>query len=154
VQHRSHSTHYRSLSDNASTGPSSRGRVCALCCALYCRSLLSRVSALYCQPQKRNYAPARSKVLVCEGRYGSMAIEYRGRPLRWREIAAPAKPQVLDTPARNARPSVPISVKKRKWAPSANHPWHQAIRREVQKRVSKSAATASRPSLAWPSASP
>jgi hypothetical protein len=45
--------------------------------------------------QKRNYAPARSKVLVCEGRYGSMAIEYRGRPLRRREIAAPAKPQVL-----------------------------------------------------------
>src|SRR5215468_2552399 len=60
---------------------------------------------LQLERQKRNYAPTRSKVLVYEGRYGSMAIEYRGRPLRWREIAAPAKPQVLDTPARNARPS-------------------------------------------------
>src|SRR6266850_2272065 len=109
---------------------------------------------LQLEPQNRNYAPARSKVLVCEGRYGSMAIEYRGRPLRWREIAAPAKPQVLDTPARNGRPRIPISVKKRKWAPPANHPWHQAVRREVQKRTSKLAATASRPSLAWPSASP
>jgi hypothetical protein len=39
---------------------------------------------------------------------------------------------------------MPISVKKRKWAPSANHPWHQGVRREVQKRASKVAATASR----------
>ena len=106
------------------------------------------------EPQRQNYAPARSKVLVCEGRYGGLAIEYRGRPLRWREIVAPAKPQVLDTPARKARPCMPISVKKRKWAPPENHPWHQAVRREVQKRASKLAATASRPTLAWPSASP
>src|ERR1700720_592962 len=77
------------------------------------------------EPQKRNYAPARSKVLVCEGRHGGLAIEYRGRPQCWREIAAPAKPQVLDAPAREARPRVPISVKKRKWVPPANHPWHQ-----------------------------
>jgi hypothetical protein len=104
--------------------------------------------------QRGNYAPARSKVLVCEGRHGSLAIEYRGRPLSWREIAAPAKPQVHDTAARNARPHVAISVKKRKWVPPANHPWHQAIRREVQKRASKLAATASRSTLAWPSASP
>jgi transposase len=106
------------------------------------------------EPQRQNYAPARSKVLVCEGRYGGLAIEYRGRPLRWREIVAPAKPQVLDTPAGKARPRMAISVKKRKWAPPANHPWHQAVRREVQKRASKLAASASRPTLAWPSASP
>src|SRR6516225_7161925 len=62
------------------------------------------------EPQRQNYAPARSKVLVCEGRYGGLAIEYRGRPLRWREIVAPAKPQVLDTPVRKARPRMPISV--------------------------------------------
>jgi Helix-turn-helix domain len=106
------------------------------------------------EPQSQSYAPARSKVLVCEGRYGGLAIEYRGRPLRWREIVAPAKPQVLDTPARKARSRMPISVKKRKWRPPANHPWHQAVRREVQKRASKLAATVSRPSLAWSSASP
>ena len=45
------------------------------------------------EPQSQSYAPTRSKVLVCEGRYGGLAIEYRGRPLRWREIDAPAKPQ-------------------------------------------------------------
>ena len=30
------------------------------------------------QPQSRYYAPAQSKVLVCEGRHGTLAIEYRG----------------------------------------------------------------------------
>jgi hypothetical protein len=106
------------------------------------------------EPQSQSYAPTRSKVLVCEARYGGLAIEYRGRPLRWREIVAPAKPQDLDTPVRKALPHMPISVKKRKWTPPANHPWHQAVRREVQKRVSKLAATAPRTTLAWPSASP
>ena len=106
------------------------------------------------EPQSQSYAPTRSKVLVCEVQYGGLAIEYRGRPLRWREIVAPAKPQIFDTPIRNARPRMPISVKKRKWAPPANHPWHQAVRREVQKRASKLAAPASRSTLAWPSASP
>ena len=47
------------------------------------------------EPQSRHYAPARGKVLVCEGRYGSIAIEYRGRALRWQEIPAPAQPRVL-----------------------------------------------------------
>jgi hypothetical protein len=106
------------------------------------------------EPQRRNYAPARSKVLVYEGRHGGLAIEYRGRPLCWREIAAPAKPQVLDAPALDARPRIPISVKKRKWVPPTNHPWHQAVRREVQKRYPKRAPNASRPSLARSSASP
>lgn len=27
-------------------------------------------------------------VLVCEGRHGNIAIEYRGRPLRWQEVPA------------------------------------------------------------------
>ena len=91
-----------------------------------------RQSFFQLEPQSQSYAPTRSKVLVCEGRYGGLAIEYRGRPLRWREIVAPAKPQDLDTPVRKALPHMPISVKKRKWTPPANHPWHQAVRREVQ----------------------
>ncbi len=105
-------------------------------------------------PQNRHYAPAQSKVLVCEGRHGSIAIEYRGRALRWQEIPAPAKPQVQETPAGNTRPRVPIAVKKRKWTPPANHPWHQAVRREVQKRYPQRDVSTSRPSLARPSASP
>jgi hypothetical protein len=78
---------------------------------------------LQLEPQRRNYAPARSKVLVCEGRYGSMAIEYRGCPLYWREIAAPAhadfrqetevgtagKPSVVSSgPPRGAEASLPV----------------------------------------------
>ncbi len=104
--------------------------------------------------QRGNYAPARSKVWVCEGRHGNLAIEYRGRPVSWREIAAPAKAEGLDTAARNARPRVPISVKKRKWTPPANHPWHQAARRAVQKRASQLPATVSCPLLVGSSASP
>ncbi len=51
------------------------------------------------QPQSRHYAPARGKVLVCEGRAGSIAIEYRGHALPWREIQLPAA-RVPRTPAR------------------------------------------------------
>ena len=56
------------------------------------------------EPQRQNYAPARSKVLVCEGRYGGLAIEYRGRPLRCREIVAPPSRRFsIHRSARRAR---------------------------------------------------
>jgi len=100
--------------------------------------------------RSRNYAPARSKVLVCEGRGGSLSIEYRRRELPFREIPAPAKPQALIT---RGRPCVPSTGKKRKWTPSASHPWNRAVRREMQKRASLAAA-APQPSLARPCASP
>jgi len=100
------------------------------------------------EPKRGNSAPARSKVLVCEGRHGSLAIEYRGRPLCWREITAPAKP-VLDSAAHNARPHVPISVKRRKWVPPANHPWREAARRAEQQRERKLAVARGR-SRRWP----
>ena len=44
------------------------------------------------ESQSGHYAPAQGKVLVCEGRYGNIAIEYRGRALRRQEIPAPRKP--------------------------------------------------------------
>jgi transposase len=106
------------------------------------------------EAQSRHYAPARGKVWMCEGRYGSLSIEYGGRALRWREIAAPAQPQALEARAGKACPRVPISVKKRKWKPPANHPWHEPPRPEMHKRASKLAASAPRPSLAWPCTSP
>ena len=104
------------------------------------------------EPRGRHYAPAQSKVLVCEGRHASIAIEYRGRALRWQEIAAPARPSVPEAAGRAAKPSP--SRRKPKWVPPAQHPWWQAVRREMQKRASKLAAVATRPSLALPSASP
>ena len=104
------------------------------------------------EPQSRHYAPAQGKVLVCEGRHGSIAIEYRGSALPWQEIPAPAKPRVSE-----AKPTVeraPEPKAKRKWVPPADHPWRQAARRGAQERASKGAAVATGPSLALPSASP
>src|ERR1700694_175964 len=105
------------------------------------------------QPQSHNYAPAQSKVLVCEGRHGSITIEYRGEALRWQEIPAPARPHILSTP----RGRVLAESIKRKWTPPANPPWREAARRGLEKRekrTSRGAAREPRPLLALPSASP
>ena len=93
------------------------------------------------EPQSGHIVPARSKVWVCEGRYGRMSIESGGRALRWREIAAPVPPQGLETAARPAIPRVPLSVKKRKWTPPPSHPWHEPPRPKVQKRARRLAAS-------------
>lgn len=107
------------------------------------------------QRQSTHYAPAKSKV-VCEGRHGSIAIEYRGRALPWQEIPVPARPKGQETKSavkRAAKPSLP----RAKWVPSANPPLLQAARREVEQRArpgSGRAPAATRPSLALPCASP
>src|SRR5438128_1752850 len=85
-------------------------------------------------PQSRNYAPARGKVEVCEWPEGRVDIEYRGRAVPWREIAAPARPRVAE---RTGVPAPPLA--KRKWVPLADHPWRQAIRREVERRAAVAA---------------
>jgi len=102
------------------------------------------------EPQSRDYAPAQNKALVCEGRHGNIAIEYRGRALRWREIAAPSKPKAAVQRASETDPP----AAKRKWVPSANHPWREAARRAKQRRAMKEAAVATRPLLSLPCASP
>ena len=102
------------------------------------------------EPQSRNYAPARSKVLVCEGRQGSLVIEYRGRALRWTEIAAPVKPvRVADA----VSPRRAVAVAKRKWVPPADHPWREGARSGAQQKALREPGAAQR-SVAWPSASP
>src|SRR3984885_6526430 len=75
------------------------------------------------QRQSRHYAPARSQVLVCEGRHGNITIEYRGRKLGWREIPAPAKPC---EPAVKPTQKLRVPTPKRKWVPAADHPWRKA----------------------------
>jgi len=103
----------------------------------------------------RPSGPTAGKVLVCEGRHGSLAIEYRGRSLRWQEIPAPAKPSGAEARPAVERASAPKpAVAKRKWVPAANHPWREAARRGAQQRAAKEAAVAARASLAWPRASP
>ena len=84
------------------------------------------------EPQSRHYAPAQGKVLVCEGREGSLAIQYRGRALPWQEIQPPAnrRAQEARSPGergvRGGTPATPLP--KRKWVPPADHPWRQAAR--------------------------
>ena len=106
-------------------------------------------------PQSRNYAPARGKVVVCEWPEGRVEIEYRGRVVPWREIPPPSRPAIAEArpasePARVSNPP----VTKRKWVPPADHPWRQAIRREVERRGLGGIAVAPRLWLALPSASP
>ncbi len=109
------------------------------------------------QPQSRHYAPTQGKVLVCEGRHGRMAIEYRGRALHWQEIPAPARPGALAAGGPSKPQRIAVSTAKRKWVPLANHPWREAARRAVEKqarRASRRAAVAKPSSLALPCASP
>ena len=99
------------------------------------------------EAQSRNYAPARGKVRVCEGRRGSLAIEYRGHAVPWQEIQPPVKP-VSDHQTTSST-TVP-SPMKRKWVPPPDHPWRQGARRGAERQASAAAAL----SLALPSASP
>jgi transposase len=92
------------------------------------------------QRQSRHYAPAHSQVLVCEKRHGSIAIEYRGRELDWREIPAPAKPSVL-APAIEGVKKLSLPATKRKWVPAADHPWRKAVRRTVEQKAAREAET-------------
>ena len=104
------------------------------------------------EPESRNYAPARAKVGVCEGREGSLAIEYRGRAVRWREIAVPVPPRVAELKPRSEAGTGPIA--KRKGVPPADHPRRQGAGRRAERGASEKIPPATRPLLAWPSASP
>ncbi|HYU23104.1 MAG TPA: ISNCY family transposase [Candidatus Dormibacteraeota bacterium] len=106
-------------------------------------------------PQSRQSASAQDKVLVYEGRHGNLAIEYRGRTLRWQEIPAPRPPIERERkPAGKPAPEPPPPQVQRKWVPPSNHPWREAARRGERQRARKLAAMAARPSSAWPSAPP
>jgi transposase len=65
------------------------------------------------------HAPARSQVTIAEWRDGRLAIEYRGFPVKWRELAGPPLPVVLPRPA--PRPLVLPSYTR----PSMDHEWRR-----------------------------
>jgi hypothetical protein len=105
--------------------------------------------------QSRHYAPARGQVAVCEAQDGSLAIEYRGRALPWQEIPPPLRPTSEARAPRHAGAAPVARRAKRKWAPSADHPWRWAARRrEIEKAVSAGLPLSPPPSLALPCASP
>jgi len=81
------------------------------------------------EPQSRNYAPARGKVVVCEWPEGRVEIEYRGHAVPWREIAGPVRASAAEArPAVEPTPVPMPAVAKRKWVPPPDHPWRQAAR--------------------------
>jgi transposase len=89
------------------------------------------------EPQSRNYAPARGRVAVCEWPDGRVEIEYRGRPVPWREIAAPVRATVPEAkPAVDATKAPMRGIAKRKWVPPPDHPWRQAAPSGAERRAS------------------
>lgn len=99
-----------------------------------------------------NQTRAQSKVLVCVGRRGRMQIEFRGRELRFREIAAPVQPaRTAGTSSEWQRRAAAAS--RRRPAP-ANHPWKEAAREDAARKALRTARAAARRSLDWPSAAP
>src|SRR5579863_5420870 len=76
------------------------------------------------EPESRHYAPARGKVVVCEGQDGALSIEYRGRAVPGREITAPAAVKEGELQAvAEVKVAAAASAVKRKWEPPADHPW-------------------------------
>jgi len=69
--------------------------------------------------QRRSYAPAQSKVTVCEWEDGTMEIHYRGQKLSWHEIQQrPGKPLLAGQ--KRGKPHLRTVVQ------AADHPWRQA----------------------------
>ena len=101
------------------------------------------------EPESRNYAPAKGKVVVWERPEGQVGIEYRGGAVRWREIAAPLRPAVQEN-----RATPTPKAGKRKWVPPADHPWRQAALQRSERKVSRKARGAMPRSWVLPSAAP
>jgi hypothetical protein len=102
------------------------------------------------QSQSGHGVSARSKALVCEGRHGSISIEYRGRPLRFKSIPAPAKAtQVVGSKLRRRVMASGVHRKQK-----ANHPWDFAMREAVLRKQAKLAMASERRPAAGPCASP
>jgi transposase-like protein len=69
--------------------------------------------------RESRYAPAGGKVLVSEDRQGRLAICYRSRPVKWREIP---KPGPASPPRAKGRA---LELRKKVHQPADAHPWKQ-----------------------------
>lgn len=76
---------------------------------------------LQIQRQSRHYAPARSKVTVCQWEDGRLEIFYREQKVAWKEIDTPAVAEALPRPAQKTVVQHWKSSKPNK--PGADHPW-------------------------------
>jgi hypothetical protein len=69
--------------------------------------------------QSRSYAPAKSKVLVCEWEDGTLEIHYRGQKLMWNEIQKQSKKQeVVASQPRQHSTQRPVKM--------PDHPWRRS----------------------------
>jgi transposase len=92
--------------------------------------------------QSRNYAPAKSKVMVCEWEDGTLEIHYRGRKLAHYEIPErPQKPEAVA--AKRRRPFTPAA------AHMPNHPWRRSYQDMKVVRPRRAAAREAR-GFPWP----
>jgi transposase len=96
--------------------------------------------------QSRNYAPAKSKVMVCEWEDGTREIHYRGRKLAHHEIAE-----------RQRTPPVVVWKRRKPFKPPAakmpNHPWRRSYQ-DMKTLGSATTGTGVRFSVASASAPP
>lgn len=79
--------------------------------------------------RQSGYAPARSKVQVCEAADGHLEIRYRDQVMAWQEIAT--RPSVAAAPPLRATPPGPAPHRS---GAAADHPWRQGykgIRQDV-----------------------
>lgn len=67
----------------------------------------------------RQYAPAKSKVQVCEWEDGRLEIRYRGQKMQWDELAERPQPSRAARAERKSRPYGGTP-------PTASHPWKQS----------------------------
>jgi len=72
--------------------------------------------------RQSGHAPARSTVTVCEWRDGRLAIEYRGRAVKWHEWTDAPPPIPPPSSVRPPAGSAPGPLSRR---PSDDHPWRR-----------------------------
>jgi hypothetical protein len=102
------------------------------------------------QRQSGHYAPARGRVQVYEAADGKIAIEYRGRELKWEEIAAPANPPEQEVTTLG-RGTVKMPLRRGKTIPAANHPWRRYADKGKMSRLGEAESSVSAtPSSASP----
>ncbi len=97
------------------------------------------------QRQTSHYAPAKSKVRVCEWEDGRLEIHYRGQKLEWKEIGQRPVREAVEYGREG-------EAQRGKWKPAADHPWRRHAGRKVEQRTG--ARLPASPSWALPSASP
>jgi hypothetical protein len=96
--------------------------------------------------QSRNYAPAKSKVTVCEWEDETMEIHYQGRKLTQHEIEErPRRAEVI--PSKRRRPFTPAAAHK------PNHPWRRSYQ-DMKAVGPRGPGTGARISVASASAPP